>query len=361
MFYHFIYPLHEYYTFLNVFQYITVRSGAAFLTALFFSLIVGNKFVHYMRSIQGMGQPIRKEGPESHYAKAGTPTMGGILILGALFISSFLWGNFSSHYVIIFLIVTFGFGAIGFLDDFLKVKYANTDGFPGRVRLLIGVIISLCASYWIYMLSPQDIAGALTFPFSNEYSLYLGLVLLPFWVFVIVGTANAVNLTDGLDGLVSGPVFIAAGAFAIITYVTGHIEFAQYLQIHYVPNSGELTVLLAALMGACLGFLWFNASPAMIFMGDTGSLALGGALGVTSIVTRHEFVLVIIGGVFVMETVSVILQVAGFKMTGKRIFRMAPLHHHFEKKGWPETRVVMRFWIVAIVFALVGLASLKIR
>ena len=361
MLYHLLYPLSEHVGFFNLFQYITFRSGGALLTALAISLYFGKPIIKKLRGIQGKGQPIRSDGPESHLAKAGTPTMGGLIILLAMSVSTLLWADLTSAYTLMILIATLGFGAIGFADDYMKVALKNPKGVAGRIRLAIGAALSLIIAGWVYWIAPEGLQGILTFPFSKNFTIDLGLIFLAFAPFVIVGTANAVNLTDGLDGLATGPVFIAAGAFAVIAYLAGNINFSNYLQIHYVPGVGEITIILTAIMGACLGFLWFNAPPALIFMGDTGSLALGAALGTTAVVTRHEIVLIVIGGLFVAETVSVILQVTGFKMTGKRIFRMAPLHHHFEKKGWPETRVVMRFWIISIVLALIGLASLKVR
>lgn len=361
MLYHLLFPYADMIGFFNLFQYITFRSGGALLTTLALSLCLGKPMINKMRVLQGKGQPIRDDGPETHFVKAGTPTMGGVLILFTTLISSLLWCDLSSGYIYMCLIAMLGFGAIGFADDYLKVAKRNTKGVSGRIRLLMGGLISAGIGFWIYKISPAHLQGVLTFPFSMDFTVSLGLLFLLFVPFVIVGTANAVNLTDGLDGLASGPVFIAAGAFAIIAYLTGNIKFAEYLQIHHVVGAGELTVFLCAIMGSCLGFLWFNAPPALIFMGDTGSLALGAVLGTSAVIVRHEIILIVIGGIFVAETVSVILQVMGFKMTGKRIFRMAPLHHHFEKKGWPETRVVVRFWIIALVLALLGLASLKVR
>lgn len=361
MFYNFLYPYAHVISFFNLFQYISFRSGAAFLTTLSLALYFGKPLIKKMRAIQGKGQPIRSDGPESHFSKAGTPTMGGVLILGATLISALLWCDLNSHYMWMMIIAMVGYGAIGFADDYLKVAKKNPKGVSGKIRLLAGAILSFVISYWTYQISPEKLQGVLAFPISMDFQISLGIFFLILAPFVIVGTANAVNLTDGLDGLATGPVFIAAGAFAVIAYMTGNFNFSEYLQIHHIPGSGELTVFLAALMGGCLGFLWFNAPPAMIFMGDTGSLSLGAILGTAAIIVKHEIILIVIGGIFVAETVSVILQVVSFKTTGKRIFRMAPLHHHFEKKGWPETRVVLRFWIIAIILALLGLASLKVR
>ncbi|MFT6072401.1 MAG: phospho-N-acetylmuramoyl-pentapeptide-transferase [Alphaproteobacteria bacterium] len=361
MLYHLLFPLSQEYAFLNLFQYITFRSGGALFTAFVISIYMGKPFIKYLRATQGKGQPIRSDGPKSHLSKAGTPTMGGALILISLAISMLLWCNLLNPYVWTVAGVTFGFGLIGFADDYLKVAKSNVKGVSGKIRLLIGITIGFIAACVVYANAPEGTQGLVALPFTAEYGLYLGLFFLLFVSFVIVGTANSVNLTDGLDGLATGPVIIAAGAYAMIAYFVGNVNFASYLNITYVPGVGEVTIFLAALIGGCVGFLWFNAPPALVFMGDTGSLALGGALGSTAVITRHEIVLVIIGGLFVAETVSVILQVAGFKMTGKRIFRMAPLHHHYEQKGWPETRVVVRFWIMAFILALIGLATLKIR
>lgn len=361
MLYHFLYPLSNEYAFLNLFQYITFRSGGALLTALMIALFVGQPFINYLRLKQGKGQPIRLDGPQTHLSKAGTPTIGGGLILIAFGISILLWCDLFNPYVLTIAGVTFGFGLIGFVDDYLKVSKANVKGLSGKLRLLIGGLISLVASWVIFAYSETQTAGLVYLPFVANWGINFGLLYFPFIVCVILGTANSVNFTDGLDGLATGPVIIASGAYALIAYFAGHINFATYLNIPHVVGGGEVTIVLSALMGACLGFLWFNAPPALVFMGDTGALALGGALGTVAAITRHEIVMLIIGGLFVAETVSVFLQVAGFKMTGKRIFRMAPLHHHYEQKGWPETRVVVRFWILAFMLALIGLATLKIR
>lgn len=361
MLYHFLYPLSDYHAFFNLFQYITFRSGGALFTALMIALFLGKPFINFLRIKQGKGQPIRSDGPQSHLSKAGTPTIGGGLILISFGISLLLWCDLTNIYVWTVAGVTFGFGLIGFADDYLKVTKSNVKGVSGKVRLSLGIVIGFLAAMMIYNYSPEGKSGLISLPFTAEYSLHLGLFFLLFIAFIIVGTANAVNLTDGLDGLATGPVIIASGAYAMIAYFVGNIHFANYLNIPYVAGVGEVTIVLSALIGACVGFLWFNAPPALVFMGDTGSLALGGALGTSAAITRHEIVLIIIGGLFVAETVSVILQVGGFKMTGKRIFRMAPLHHHYEQKGWPETRVVVRFWILAFILALVGLATLKIR
>lgn len=361
MLYHLLFPLSNDFALFNLFQYITFRSGGALFTAFALTIFLGKPLIKFLRNKQGKGQPIRDDGPQSHLSKVGTPTIGGALILMSLAISMLLWCNLHNPYIWVMAGVTFGFGAIGFADDYLKVSKSNTKGVPGKIRLLAGTLIGGIAGWIVYSYAPQGTDGFVMLPFTATFALYLGLSFMLFVAFVIVGTANAVNLTDGLDGLATGPVIIAAGAYAMIAYFTGNINFARYLNILYVPGSGEICIFLAALIGGCLGFLWYNAPPALVFMGDTGSLALGGALGSAAVITRHEIVLAIIGGIFVAETISVILQVGGFKMTGKRIFRMAPLHHHYEQKGWPETRVVVRFWIIAFMLALIGLATLKIR
>lgn len=361
MLYHFLYPLSHHYAFFNLFQYITFRSGGALLTALMIALFFGKPFINYLRQKQGKGQPIRTDGPQTHLSKAGTPTIGGALILIAFALSILLWCDLFNPYVLTIAGVTFSFGLIGFIDDYLKVTKSNVKGLSGKIRLVVGMLVGFIAAWVIFDNAPVGSAGLVSLPFTANIGVDFGLLFFPFIVCVILGTANAVNLTDGLDGLATGPVIIAAGAYALIAYFTGHINFANYLNIPYIAGVGEVTIVLSALIGACLGFLWFNAPPALVFMGDTGSLALGSALGTAAAITRHEIVLIIIGGLFVAETVSVFLQVAGFKMTGKRIFRMAPLHHHYEQKGWPETRVVVRFWILAFMLALIGLATLKIR
>lgn len=362
MLYNFLYPLADQVPLFNLFKYLTFRTGGAVLTALVVAFLVGPRIIAWLRQWQKQGQPIRADGPESHLlTKKGTPTMGGFMILLALSVSTLLWADLRNHYVWIVLLVTLGYGLIGFWDDYLKVSKKNPKGVPGKTKLVAEIAIGLGAAIWVLSLQREPLAGALAVPFFKTVLLQLSWFYLPFAVFIIVGAGNAVNLTDGLDGLAIVPVMIASGVFAIISYLVGHAVFANYLQIHYVSGSGELAVFCGALVGAGLGFLWFNAPPAMVFMGDTGSLALGGALGAISVVTKHELVLGIVGGLFVLETVSVIVQVASFKLTGKRVFRMAPLHHHFEKKGWAEPTVVIRFWIIATILALAGLATLKLR
>lgn len=347
---------------INIFNYLTFRTGAAVMTALFIALMAGKPLINWLRRRQGEGQPIRSDGPETHLRKKGTPTMGGALILLAFGVSVLLWARLSSAYVWICLWVIFGFALIGFFDDFAKLTKRSHIGISGKKRLVLKSLIALVAVYATAMVSENaDMATTLTFPVFKNVVLDLGIFYYVFGAFVVVGAANAVNLTDGLDGLAIGPVMIALACFGIIVYLVSNAKFADYLQLHFIRNSAEVVVLCGALIGAGLGFLWYNAPPAMVFMGDTGSLAMGGALGIMSVIAKHEIVLAIIGGLFVVETVSVIIQVMVFKMTGKRVFKMAPLHHHFEKLGWPETTVVVRFWIIAIVLALVGLSTLKIR
>ncbi|MEQ9519623.1 MAG: phospho-N-acetylmuramoyl-pentapeptide-transferase [Parvibaculum sp.] len=347
---------------LNVFRYITFRTGGATVTALLISFLFGPAVIRLLRSRQKQGQPIRSDGPEGHLlTKKGTPTMGGFLILLGLVPSVLLWADLSNGYVWIVLLVTLGFGAIGFADDYLKVSKVTPDGVPGRLKLVCEGLISAAAVYALLQIAPNDLSTSVAIPFLKDVLIPLGGFFLVFGVFVIVGASNAVNLTDGLDGLAIVPVMIAAASFGFISYLVGNVVFSDYLQVHYVPGSGELAVFCGALLGAGLGFLWYNAPPASVFMGDTGSLALGGALGAMAVVAKHELVLVIIGGLFVLEAVSVIVQVASFKLTGKRVFRMAPLHHHFEKKGWAEATIVIRFWIISVVLALAGLATLKLR
>jgi len=318
--------------------------------------------IELLRARQGQGQPIRDDGPESHLlTKKGTPTMGGVLILLAVCSATLLWADLTNPYIWAVLGVTVGFGVIGFLDDFLKVSKRNTKGLSGKLKLALQLAISAVAAFWVLSHLPAGLQTTLAVPFFKDLLLNLGWLFVAFAILVMVGSSNAVNLTDGLDGLAIVPVMIAAGVFGLISYLAGNTIFSGYLQIHYIPGAGELAVLCGGLVGSALGFLWFNAPPAKVFMGDTGSLALGGALGAISVVTKHELVLAIVGGLFVLETVSVIVQVVSFKLTGKRVFAMAPLHHHFEKKGWAESTIVIRFWIIAMILALAGLATLKLR
>lgn len=345
----------------NLFRYITVRTGGAMMTAMLLVFLFGPLIINWLRSRQGKGQPIRSDGPVTHMVKQGTPTMGGLIILLALISSTLLWANLASPYVWIVLLVTIAFGAIGFYDDYLKVTQASHKGFSGKARLTLEAIVAGLAGYAVMSIGEQPFSSSLTFPFFKDLVWNLGWFFIPFSICVIAGAGNAVNLTDGLDGLAIVPVMIAAGSFGIIAYLSGNALFADYLQIHHVLGSGELAVLCGALIGAGLGFLWFNAPPAAIFMGDTGSLAMGGMIGAIAVSTKHEIVLAIIGGLFVLEAMSVIIQVASFKLTGKRVFRMAPIHHHFEQMGWTEPQVVIRFWIIAVVLALIGLSTLKLR
>lgn len=363
MLYNILLPLATEYSFFNLFRYLTFRSGAAILTALLISFVFGPHIISWLRKCQQGGQPIREDGPESHLlTKKGTPTMGGLMMLLAVSISTFLWADITNPYIWIVMLVTLAFGALGFADDYLKVTKRNTRGVSGKMKLIVQIIITLIACYFIQSLSPAEYAGQIAVPFFKNTLINLAWFYPAFVIVVIVGASNAVNLTDGLDGLAIVPIMIAASCFALISYLAGNIIFANYLQIHHVPGSGELAVFCAALVGAGLGFLWFNAPPAQIFMGDTGSLAFGGSLGTISVIIKHEIVLAIIGGLFVMEALSVIVQVYYYKFSGgKRIFRMAPIHHHFEKKGWSEATVVIRFWIIAVVFALIGLSTLKLR
>ena len=354
-------PLADDYQVFNLFRYLTFRTGGAMMTALVISFLLGPTIIDWLKQQQRGASNIREDVPEQHLAKAGTPTMGGFLILIALIFSTLLWMDLKNAYVWIVLLVTAGFGMIGFADDFLKLTKRNSKGLPGKMKLAGQIAFSLVAAFWYAQITPETLASALALPFLKDVLLNLGWFFLPFMVFVVVGASNAVNLTDGLDGLAIVPVMIAAGCFGFISYLVGNAIYSDYLQLHFVPGSGELAVFCGAIVGAALGFLWFNAPPAMVFMGDTGSLSLGGALGAISIVTKHEIVLAIIGGLFVLETVSVIVQVASFKLTGKRVFAMAPLHHHFEKKGWAEPTIVIRFWIIAMILAMIGLSTLKLR
>jgi phospho-N-acetylmuramoyl-pentapeptide-transferase len=347
--------------FLNVFRYITFRTGGAVVTGALFVFLFGPWIIDHLRLRQGKGQPIRTDGPQSHLAKKGTPTMGGLMILSGLVVSTVLWANPINPYVWIVLAVTLGFGFVGFYDDYLKVTKQTHSGFAGRIRLAIEAVIALAACYALIRLGRETSATTLVIPFFKDVVLNLGWFFVMFGAFIIVGAGNAVNLTDGLDGLAIVPVMIAAASFGMIAYLAGNAVFSDYLQINYVAGTGELAVLCGAVLGAGLGFLWFNAPPASIFMGDTGSLALGGMLGSIAVAVKHEIVLAVIGGLFVLEAVSVIVQVASFKLTGKRIFRMAPIHHHFEQLGWTEPQIVIRFWIISVMLALAGLSTLKLR
>lgn len=346
----------------NLFRYITFRAGGAFFTALVFGFVFGKPLINLLQRRQKSGQPIRDDGPESHILnKAGTPTMGGLLILSALIFSTVLWARPDNPYVWMILFVTVGFGLVGFTDDYAKVSKNNTRGVSGKMRMLIGILIAAVAAYWASAAHPEALQNQLALPVFKDVLLNMGVLFIPFSVITIVGAANAVNLTDGLDGLAIMPVMIASGTLGVIAYAVGRVDFSEYLDVHYVPGTGEILVFSAAMIGGGLGFLWYNAPPAAVFMGDTGSLALGGALGAIAVATKHEIVLAIVGGLFVVEALSVIIQVLYFKRTGKRVFLMAPIHHHFEKQGWAEPQIVIRFWIISLILALIGLATLKVR
>jgi phospho-N-acetylmuramoyl-pentapeptide-transferase len=346
----------------NIFRYITFRAGAAVMTALIIAFIFGPSMIRWLRARQGKGQPIRPDGPQRHVLeKQGTPTMGGLLILVSSVGATLLWADLTQLYVWMVLFVTVGFGLLGFVDDYLKVSKYSPAGVSAYTKLIAQFVIAAAASYAAMVLEEPALAGTVAIPFLKAALVPLGWGFIVFGSLVIVGSSNAVNLTDGLDGLAIVPVIIAAMAFALIAYLVGNVKFSNYLELHYVAGTGELAVFLAALVGGGLGFLWFNAPPAMVFMGDTGSLSLGGALGAVAVATKHEIVLAIIGGLFVAEAVSVIVQVVSFRLTGKRIFRMAPIHHHFEQLGWREPTIVIRFWIIAVILALIGLSTLKLR
>ena len=352
----------QYFTFFNLFNYISFRTGAAVLTSLFFSLIFGEMIIKFLSTIQPTGQPIRSDGPERHlFEKAGTPTMGGVLILASIIISFILWAKLTNYYVWISLFACIAFGLVGFLDDYKKIYSKSSYGLKVSTRIILQIVLAFIIIFLIYSTMPENLNSTINFPFFKNLIIDLGIFFFIFGIFIIVGSANAVNLTDGLDGLAIVPVMIVATTFTFIAYVSGNINFSEYLQINYIEGSGELSVFCGAITGSALGFLWFNAPPAKVFMGDTGSLSLGGGIATLSIMTKHEIVLAIVGGLFVLETLSVIIQVISFKLTGKRIFQMAPLHHHFEKKGWAESTIVIRFWIITIVLGLIGLATLKIR
>ena len=347
--------------FFNLFRYITFRAGCAFATALIFGFIFGQPLIDLLRRKQGKGQPIRDDGPQTHFAKAGTPTMGGLLILSALTFSTLVWARLDTPYIWIVLLVTLAFGLIGFADDLAKVTKQNSKGVSSRIRILLGLLIAALATYAAARFHPEALTNQLALPVFKNALINLGVFFVPFGMLVIVGSANAVNLTDGLDGLAIMPVMIAGATLGIIAYVVGNFNFSDYLGVHFVPNTGEILIFASALFGAGLGFLWYNAPPAAVFMGDTGSLALGGALGAIAVCIKHEIVLAVVGGLFVVEAMSVIIQVAYYKCTKKRIFLMAPIHHHFEKRGWAEPQIVIRFWIISLILAMVGLATLKVR
>jgi phospho-N-acetylmuramoyl-pentapeptide-transferase len=367
MLYYFLVPLANDFQIFNVFRYITFRTGGAIMTALIIAFVIGPPLIRWLKVKQGKGQPIREDGPQRHILeKKGTPTMGGFMILIALTVSTLLWADLRNLYVWVVLGVTLGFGLLGFWDDFLKVTKRSPDGVSGRFKLIVQAAISIVAVLTIMELHRTlpggvGLSGSVAVPFIKDFLLPLGPVFVLFGAFIIVGASNAVNLTDGLDGLAIVPVMIAALTFGVFAYIVGRIDYTTYLQIHFVPGTGELAILCGAMLGAGLGFLWYNAPPAMVFMGDTGSLALGGMLGTMAVAIKHEIVLGIVGGLFVLEAVSVMIQVISFKLTGKRVFKMAPIHHHFEQMGWREPTIVIRFWIIAVILALIGLATLKIR
>ncbi|MGV8985043.1 MAG: phospho-N-acetylmuramoyl-pentapeptide-transferase [Cypionkella sp.] len=345
----------------NLFKYITFRAGCAFLTALIFGFIFGRPLINLLRRKQGKGQPIRDDGPQTHFSKAGTPTMGGLLILSAVMVSTLFWARLDNPYIWIVLLVTLGFGMIGFADDYAKVTKQNTKGVSSRLRMGLGLLIAALATYAAAHFHPEALTNELALPVFKNALFNLGYFFIPFGMLVIVGSANAVNLTDGLDGLAIMPVMIAGATLGVISYVVGNYNFSEYLGVHFVPGTGEILIFTAALFGGGLGFLWYNAPPAAVFMGDTGSLALGGALGAIAVCIKHEIVLAIVGGLFVVEALSVIIQVLYYKRTKKRVFLMAPIHHHFEKRGWAEPQIVIRFWIISLILAMIGLATLKVR
>ncbi len=362
MLFHFLVPLADTFGPFNLFRYLTFRTGGAMLTAMLIAFCIGPTLIRHLGQMQGGGQPIREDGPGRHWlTKQGTPTMGGLLILIAGLGSTIIWADPANVYLWTVMLAGLGFGLIGLVDDVSKVRRRKARGMSSSVKLLLQIGVAVPTALAIHWVAPDWLTGHLAVPFAKELILDLGLGWVALAVFVLVGTSNAVNLTDGLDGLAIVPIMIAVGAFGLIAWLVGNAFFADYLQVHYVPGTGELSVLCGAMIGAGLGFLWYNAHPARIFMGDTGSLAAGGMLAAIALSTRHEIVLAVIGGLFVLETVSVILQVISFRLTGRRIFRMAPLHHHYEQKGWPEATVVVRFWIIAVVCALAGLATLKLR
>jgi phospho-N-acetylmuramoyl-pentapeptide-transferase len=361
MLYQFLLNFVDTFGFLNVFKYITFRTGLSLFTSLAIVLIIGGPFIKYFSS-QKFLNPIRDDGPEEHIVKKiGTPTMGGVIILIGLLVSVLCWGDLTNINIIFCIYIAISFGVLGAFDDFKKIKHSNSSGVSSKFKIISQIILAIIGvCFFVYYVDNQNITN-LYFPFFKNLIINLGWFFIPFAVFVLIGSSNAVNLTDGLDGLATVPVILVAGCFAFISYVTGNIVFSDYLQIPYIEGTGEISIFCGAIIGSCLGFLWFNAPPAKIFMGDTGTLSLGGSLGAVGIITKHEIVLAITGGLFVLEAVSVMVQVISFKLTGKRIFRMAPIHHHFEKKGWPESTVVIRFWIISIILAMIGLATLKLR
>ena len=361
MLYNFFLNFVEIFTFLNVFKYITFRTGLAVFTSLIIVLLIGGPFIKLFSSKKILN-PIREDGPSDHIIKKiGTPTMGGVIILIGLLVSVLLWGDLKNIYILFSIYIAISFGFLGAFDDYKKIINGNSHGISSKFKLVLQIILALIGLAFLTWFIEYEELKNLYFPFFKNLIINLGWFFVPFSVFVIVGSSNAVNLTDGLDGLATVPVILVAGCFAFISYVTGNIVFSDYLQIPYIEGTGEISIFCGAIIGACLGFIWFNAPPAKIFMGDTGSLSLGGSLGAVAIITKHEIVLAITGGLFVLEALSVMVQVISFKLTGKRIFKMAPIHHHFEKKGWPESTVVIRFWIISLILAMIGLATLKLR
>lgn len=362
MFYHLLYPLAEHFQIFNLLRYITFRSMCAILTSLIISFVAMPFLIRVLRKKFNKGQPIRTDGPEQHLAKQGTPSMGGIVIIASVISSCLLWGDLKNSYLWVCMFVTMACAILGFVDDFLKLSKYNPKGVPGRIKMVSQLLIALIAVLWIQNIAPSAYNSHISFPFIKNFLLNLGYFYIPFVAVVLIGASNAVNLTDGLDGLATMPIIIASACFALIAYLVGSIKFADYLQLQYIENSAELAVFCCAIIGAGLGFLWYNAQPAEIMMGDVGSLACGGAIGVVAVIVKHELTLAIIGGLFVIEAFSVIIQVYYFRFTGgKRFFKMAPIHHHFEKSGWSESKVVARFWIIAVIFAIIGLSTLKIR
>ena len=361
MLYNFLLNFVDIFSFLNVFKYITFRTGLAVFTSLIIVLLIGNPFIRFFANKE-ITNPIRDDGPSDHIIKKiGTPTMGGLIILTGLLISVLMWGNLKNIYVIFALYIAISFGLLGAYDDYKKIKKNNSSGISSKFKIIIQLILALIGILIIYYFSESNEITNLYFPFFKNLVINLGWFFVPFYLFILVGSSNAVNLTDGLDGLAIMPVMIAALALGVIAYAVGRVDFTNYLDVHYVPGTGELLIFCSALFGGGLGFLWYNAPPAAVFMGDTGALSLGGALGSIAVVTKHEIVLAIVGGLFVVEALSVIIQVAYFKATGRRVFLMAPIHHHFEKKGWAEPQIVIRFWIISLILAMIGLATLKVR
>ena len=361
MLYNFFTSLIDQFSALNVFRYLTFRTGLSVLSSMVIVFIIGGPFIRFIQFHKITG-PIRDDGPIDHIIKkVGTPTMGGLLILIGILFGTLLWADLSNPYIWVLLMVATSFGSLGALDDYLKIKHNNSRGISSGMKIFFQILLSLIAIFLLIKFGNNDHLKNLYFPFFKNLVFDLGLFFIPFYLFIIVGSSNAVNLTDGLDGLATVPVMLVALSFTLICYVVGNTVFSEYLKISYIPDVGESAIFCGSIVGSCLGFLWFNAPPAKIFMGDTGSLSLGGSLGVVSIIAKHEIVLGIIGGLFVLETASVIIQVISFKLTGKRVFMMAPLHHHFEKKGWAESTIVIRFWIISIILALIGLATLKLR